>query len=440
MSFLDFLLRLRTYDPGRDGTRAIPAWPYISELARALETHDRVLVVKSRQMLVTWIGCAHVLYRALTGGPGVHLVISKEERSANEMIERIRFLAGSLPREFASETISARRNRIELPDRDARILSLPAAPHAVRGLSPATVFWDEIAFTPHDELIWSGVKPAVDSGGRLLAVSTPNGPTGVFHRLVHQGGDRFRVHRDHYSQNPERTRAWERSARAGLSDARWRREQELSFEGAEGKVYDQFDAHVHVLDEPFVPGRREGVRLYRGIDFGYLRPAVVWAEEAADGSLVVFDNLLGDRWSLDELIRRIRLVDRRHGLRARDFTWTAVDPAGAARNDYGIAPAQTLRERGFRVVYRPSTIMPGLEAVRALLMDANGSVRLQLDPRCTALRNAFEGYAWSARGELPVKDGEHDHLMDALRYLVINLPRFQPAARDVPPRVSGVPG
>jgi len=436
--FPSFLQHCQTHDPGHDTPRAIPDWSYIRELATILEDNKRVLVVKSRQMLVTWIGCAWLLHRALTGGPGQHLILSKEERSARELIERIRFLYNHLTGELAGRKIRVKAEGLTFPERNTQILSLPTTPHAVRGRSPRTVFWDEMAFTPYDEEVWTAVKPAVDSGGSFLGVSTPNGPAGVFARLARARDTHFFRYHLHYSRNPEKSAEWQSSARSGLSQARWRREQELSFEGAEGRVYDQFETASHVISVHPLPGTRNNVRLYRGVDFGYRRPAVVWAEEDAEGRLTVFDCLLGDRWPIRYLMGRIAEVDARYDLTEKDFIHTAVDPAGAATNDFGISPVEAFEGAGFKTVHRSSSISPGIEAVRALLRDANGEVELQIHQRCAPLITAFQAYTWDASGETPVKDGEHDHLMDALRYLVINLPRFQRTPLPATARVAGV--
>jgi len=436
--FLDFLGLCRTHDPGHDEPRSIPDWEYVQKLASALVDHDRLLVVKSRQMMVTWIGCSWLLYRALTGGPGQHLVLSKEERSAKELIERIRFLYEHLPPEISVKQARFRSEGISFAESDSQILSLPATPHAVRGRSPRTVFWDEMAFTPYDEEIWTAVKPAVDSGGRFFGVSTPNGPSGVFARLVHSGATSFQTIHLHYSLNPERDKTWRVSAKSGLSISKWRREQELSFEGAEGRVYDQFDSRTHIINRMSRPGRKKGQRLFRGVDFGYLHPAAVWAVEEPDGGLTIFDCLLGDRWPVQKFAQRILAIDARYGLTEKDFHHTAVDPAGAASTDFGIRPIEALEAAGIRVVHRSSNIAPGVEAVRSLLLDANGEVKLKVHSRCTKLIEAFQSYAWDEEGEVPHKDGIHDHLMDALRYLVINLPRFQRLPLTTTPRVAGL--
>lgn len=70
--------------------------------------------------------------------------------------------------------------------------------------------------------------------------------------------------------------------------------------------------------------------------------------------------------------------------------------------------------------------MEGVDLLRALLAPALGRPRLTIDPRCRHLVRAMESYHYpssrrSEAAETPEKDGRHDHLIDALRYLAVGL-------------------
>ena len=59
--------------------------------------------------------------------------------------------------------------------------------------------------------------------------------------------------------------------------------------------------------------------------------------------------------------------------------------------------------------------------VRPALRPALGEPTLFVAARCEKLIKAMESYHYGEKGgELPVKDGEHDHLIDALRYHFVN--------------------
>jgi hypothetical protein len=100
----------------------------------------------------------------------------------------------------------------------------------------------------------------------------------------------------------------------------------------------------------------------------------------------------------------------------------ACDPAGAARNDQTAeSDVRLLRRNGYDVHTRHTRIPDGLEPIRSALRPAHGEPTLFVDPRCPRLIRALRSYHYpDGGGELPVKDGEHDHLIDALRYWFVN--------------------
>lgn len=100
--------------------------------------------------------------------------------------------------------------------------------------------------------------------------------------------------------------------------------------------------------------------------------------------------------------------------------WLGVDPAGGSRNSQtGVSDIQYLRQRGYRVRHRRTTLTDGIARLRRRLERR----LLRISPHCQRLIEALGEYHYDPdhpRDETPVKDG-HDHCCDALRYLVINL-------------------
>ncbi|HMB95997.1 MAG TPA: hypothetical protein VKK61_08165, partial [Tepidisphaeraceae bacterium] len=110
----------------------------------------------------------------------------------------------------------------------------------------------------------------------------------------------------------------------------------------------------------------------------------------------------------------------------------ACDPAGAGRNDQTAeSNIQFLKRAGFTVHTKRSLIVEGLELIRAALRPAIGPSTLFIHPRCKRLITAMQHYRYpDGGGELPIKDGTHDHLIDALRYFYVN----RQSANDTPSR------
>jgi hypothetical protein len=153
------------------------------------------------------------------------------------------------------------------------------------------------------------------------------------------------------------------------------------------------------------------------MDFGFANPFVcLWIERRGDGSTYVFDEYVQSMRTTDDHIRQI---EARGWPKVRHV---CCDPAGAGRNDQTAASnIQVLRASGYLVKSRKSSIVEGLEMIRAALRPASGPPRLFIHPRCTKLIKAMRGYHYPpGGGELPAKDGEFDHPIDALRYYFVN--------------------
>jgi hypothetical protein len=461
---------VHTLDPVR-GVARFPDWYYLHRLIGVSCRERFLLVPKSRQMLVTWTMVAMAVWRSMFRDRGMCLFLSRNERCAEELLDRARFILDHLPRTMRPKLSSNSKEEIAFRSLGSRILSLPASPNGPRMYSPTSVFWDEMAFTPYDEQIWAALKPALDSGGRFVGVSSSGGPNNLFARFVlsdscrggplcppvlnahetgahetgahetgahetgahetgahetgaHAGaplrGGLFHVHRIHYSMHPERKNdEWKAKAALGLSQTRWQQEQEISFESASDLVYSEFDPQRHILAQDWQV-RSDG-EIFRAMDFGYRHPFALWLQLTGEGDVIVFDEWSESDRTTDELLRAVRNVDLVHGLTESDMTWTACDPAGAAAQDAGISPVDILRRAGIKLRYRSSRIAPGVERVKSALCDAAGRVRLRVAPRCCRLLADLACYRWAANGEEPLKDGLCDHSMDALRYFFVNL-------------------
>lgn len=192
----------------------------------------------------------------------------------------------------------------------------------------------------------------------------------------------------------------------------WQSEMLCRRPSAKGSVFPSFDATIHVREQ--VPQREPSISL--AIDFGFNAPFVcLWVLDDGD-TVFVIDEYLQAMRTTEEHLREIEA--RSWGKIHR----VCCDPAGAGRNDQTAeSNVMLLRRSGYKVHTRGSRILDGVEKIRALLRSGAGATRLFIHPRCIHLIKAMQSYHYpDAGGELPAKDGEHDHLIDALRYFIIN--------------------
>jgi hypothetical protein len=176
-----------------------------------------------------------------------------------------------------------------------------------------------------------------------------------------------------------------------------------------GQVYDRFDRAKHVVTD--LPEQdREPLRV--GLDFNVGNMSAVIAIRQGS-SLLVIDEISGahDTDAIgQELTRRYpgrRIYgypDASGGNRSTNATQTDIQ----ILEGYGISNQSPKANPPVR---------DRIAAVQALLENGKGQVRLQIHSSCKRLIECLELQSYTEKGE-PDKDAGHDHMNDALGYIV----------------------
>ena len=96
------------------------------------------------------------------------------------------------------------------------------------------------------------------------------------------------------------------------------------------------------------------------------------------------------------------------------------DIAGTQGNSHtGITDAALLKAAGFKVRHNFMSIEASLRILDSHIDPSLGPPRLLVHPRCKRLIEALQAYQWAeGMPRHPLKDGVHDHPIDALRYAI----------------------
>lgn len=194
------------------------------------------------------------------------------------------------------------------------------------------------------------------------------------------------------------------------------------------KKYFRYDTHVIENLHP-IPGHP----LWVGFDFGYVHPAVVVCQEDPETLQVkVLWEYMGNETMLEEFVQDVK---RRIASRFKGFeTIFFVDPHGRARNEHtGKSSIGILRDMGIHPFFKDTDVTVGLSILATMMYTYAHEVvpaqpMLMLNSTCVELIDGFTfGYTQDPRkhtdgsdDELsPYKDGYYEHLMDALRYVIV---------------------
>jgi hypothetical protein len=179
-----------------------------------------------------------------------------------------------------------------------------------------------------------------------------------------------------------------------------------------GNVYDRFDRAKNLVTElPDVSG--EPLRI--GIDFNVGNMSAVIAVHMGN-HLLVIDEISGahDTDALAQLIHQ-RYPDRR--------IYIYPDASGGARSTNATRTDIQILESYGMSNQSPRTnpfVRDRVAAVQALLENGKGEVRLFIHESCKKVIQCLELQCYTSGGE-PDKDAGHDHMNDALGYVIWRL-------------------
>jgi hypothetical protein len=201
-------------------------WYWQREVLEEWIAHPLSLVLKARQIGITWLAAGYALWKLLTM-PGTRaLVVSINEDEAIKVVNRIFDMFASLPEHLQFEA------KITKPSRDARpstliefsfsdgrissVVGLPSTRRAGHGETATIVLLDEYARHEYARESWKATFPTADNGGQIVVISTANGvsneQTGegnYFHHL-YVNAEAYGIHTQFlaWDKHPERDENW----------------------------------------------------------------------------------------------------------------------------------------------------------------------------------------------------------------------------------------
>jgi len=195
--------------------------------------HPLSLVLKARQIGITWLGTGYALWKLLAH-PGTRaLIVSINEDEAIKVVCRLYDMYRSLPEHLRFGSLITKPARdarpstlIEFTFPDGRISSvigLPSTRRAGHGETATIVLLDEFARHEYARESWKSTFPTADNGGQIIVISTANGISneqtgeGNFFHHLYVNAENYGVDVQFlpWDLHPDRDEAWyERNARA----------------------------------------------------------------------------------------------------------------------------------------------------------------------------------------------------------------------------------
>lgn len=156
------------------------SWDYSIEYLETLAERRILFIEKSRQVMVTWITLAYVLWRAKFFDHQLIMVQSKREDDAEMLVcvkesepdaARLTFMETHLPENLKSVRFGARGGATNCNvffSSGSHVWGIPEGGHLVRSHVPSLLFSDEAAFQPAFGEAYRAALPGIHGGGQDL--------------------------------------------------------------------------------------------------------------------------------------------------------------------------------------------------------------------------------------------------------------------------------
>lgn len=215
-------------NPQGESVSIIPfdLWPAQRDALSVIESSNQVIILKARQLGMSWLVIAFAVWLCLYHRGQTVLVFSKDQASANEMVRRARGIFQRLTSKPVRLTID---NTSAIAwDNESRIMSFAATEDAGSSFTGSLTILDEFAKMQYAEQLYTSVKPTIADGGRIIIISTAKGEGNSFHKLweaAYKKLNSFSAIFIPWHARPSRTAEWYASTEAdSISSAHHRQE------------------------------------------------------------------------------------------------------------------------------------------------------------------------------------------------------------------------
>jgi hypothetical protein len=262
-------------------------YDYQQQTIKAFEDYRFNIVLKARQLGLSTAVAGYIAWMLLFRRQKSVLVVATKLDVAANLVKKVKKMIKSLPEWLNIADIHIdNRNSFEL-NNGSWIKASSTSESAGRSEALSLLVIDEAAFVEGMEELWKSIFPTLSTGGRCIAISTPNGVGSWFHETyvnAESGTNDFHSIKLNWDAHPDRDRDWFEAATRNMNRRDIAQEYECSF-NASGEG---------VIDSQNLQEIREGV-LEPKYRTGFDRNYWIWEESRINFSyLLVADVARGD--------------------------------------------------------------------------------------------------------------------------------------------------
>ena len=205
-----FMKKYYTIQHPTKGRMTFNLYPFQEKVLRLLQRNDYSIINKSRQLGISTLTSAFSLWMMLFEQDKNILVLATTQATAKNMVTKVRFAYDNLPTWMQLPVLEHNRLSLRLKN-GSQIKAVSAATDSARSEAVSLLVIDEAAFIDRIEDIFTAAQQTLATGGRCIALSTPNGVGNWFHKQfvrAQNSENNFLPISLPWTVHPERTQDW----------------------------------------------------------------------------------------------------------------------------------------------------------------------------------------------------------------------------------------
>ena len=214
------------------GTIPFATYPFQDDLLEDFNKHRFNVILKARQLGISTIAAGYIAWMIMFHRDKNVLVMATKFGTATNLVRKVKAIVKSVPDYMTIASISVdNRSSFELSN-GSQIKATSTSADAGRSEALSLLVIDEAAHVDNLDELWTGLYSTLSTGGRCIALSTPNGVGNWFHQTCIdslEGNNDFHPTVLPWDVHPERDMEWFKNETKNMSRRQVAQELECNF-------------------------------------------------------------------------------------------------------------------------------------------------------------------------------------------------------------------
>lgn len=239
----------------QEGLIPFHLYDFQKELLKDFEDYRFNIILKARQLGISTISAAYVAWLMMFHREKNVLVIATKFSTAANLVKKVKAIIKNLPPWLKISNVDIDNRTSFVLSNGSQIKASSTSGDAGRSEALSLLVIDEAAHVEGLEDLWMGLYPTLSTGGRCIALSTPNGVGNWFHKVYTEAENNtndFKPTILPWSVHPDRDQSWFEKETKNMSRREIAQELECNFNMSGETVFssEDLETYLSMVTEP----------------------------------------------------------------------------------------------------------------------------------------------------------------------------------------------